>query len=653
CLIPKKEDVEDIKDLRPISLVGCIYKVISKVLMERLKVGISEVISENQCAFIGGRQILDASLIVNEVIDSRKRSGRAGLVFKLDIEKAYDHVNWGCLIQTLEAMNFPPRWVDWMWSCISSPFFSVLVNGESKGYFKSERGLRQGDSLSPFLFTCVMEVLSGMFRVVRGAGLFSGFFMDEANRRGEVSHVLYADDTIVFCEADEQQVKVLLATLVCFETVSGLRVNYHKSCMFPVGEVANALRFADLFGCGIGSFPSTYLGLPLGAYAKSKALWDPVVSCVTKRLSSWKARLMSFGGRLTLVKSVLSCLPIYYMSLFKAPTSVIKQIERMQCRFLWEGVSEVRKLHLVRWDLVKAPLARGGLGILDLSCMNSALLNKWSWRFGTERVAWWRRLVTLKCREDKSSWVANWNMLSSGWSVWRWIVLECAWFWKFGHIDPGGGSRWIIPLQGTLRGGAERERVALLEMLDALPQLSEGPPSMIWSLEESGVFSVRSLAKELILRKFQGCNSFPSEMVWVRHVPTKVAGFVWQVAHGKVSTIDNLIRKGMMIPNRCVMCGADAETIQHLFRECSFASQVWSAFSSRLSMFGPFPLETKDWLWAWKGLNCRSDFRPCVKQLIHGFLWGLWGERNSRVFRDLTTTPQQVIFRIAFMVGQW
>ncbi|CAN1748096.1 hypothetical protein LINPERHAP1_LOCUS3303 [Linum perenne] len=190
-------------------------------------------------------------------------------------------------------------------------------------------------------------------------------------------------------------------------------------------------------------------------------------------------------------------------------------------------------------------------------------------------------------------------------------------------------------------------------MLDALPQLSEGPPSMIWSLEESGVFSVRSLAKELILRKFQGCNSFPSEMVWVRHVPTKVAGFVWQVAHGKVSTIDNLIRKGMMIPNRCVMCGADAETIQHLFRECSFASQVWSAFSSRLSMFGPFPLETKDWLWAWKGLNCRSDFRPCVKQLIHGFLWGLWGERNSRVFRDLTTTPQQVIFRIAFMVGQW
>ncbi|CAN1729014.1 Transposon TX1 uncharacterized 149 kDa protein [Linum perenne] len=201
CLIPKKEDVEDIKDLRPISLVGCIYKIISKVLMERFKESISEVISENQCAFIGGRQILDASLIVNEVIDSRRRSGKSGLIFKLDIEKAYDYVNWGCLLKTLEAMDFPPSWVGWMRSCISSPVFLVLVNGESKGFFKSERGLRQGPSLSPFLFTCVMEVFSCMISEVVRAGLIRGFHMDGDGHRGEVSHVLYADDTIVFCEA--------------------------------------------------------------------------------------------------------------------------------------------------------------------------------------------------------------------------------------------------------------------------------------------------------------------------------------------------------------------------------------------------------------------------------------------------------------------
>ncbi|CAN1797797.1 Putative ribonuclease H protein At1g65750 [Linum perenne] len=166
-----------------------------------------------------------------------------------------------------------------------------------------------------------------------------------------------------------------------------------------------------------------------------------------------------------------------------------------------------------------------------------------------------------------------------------------------------------------------------MEMLDNLPPLllSSGPACVVWPLDKSGVFSVRSLARVLIRRKFPGMDFFPSGSIWVRHVPTKVAGFIWQVAHGSVSTIDNLIRRGMLIPNRCAMCGNDAESTFHLFRGCSFASQVWSRFSSRLSVFGPYSLSTQDWLWAWKGLNCSSPFSPCIKVLLHGVLWGLWG----------------------------
>ncbi|CAN1767647.1 Putative ribonuclease H protein At1g65750 [Linum perenne] len=299
--------------------------------------------------------------------------------------------------------------------------------------------------------------------------------------------------------------------------------------------------------------------------------------------------------------------------------------------------------------------------------MNSALLSKWSWRFGVER------------------------------SVWKWIVQESNCFWDFGHIDPGGGwvsfwfdfwvrgvelceafpriaaiarsldsfvcecvvlddrLHWDIPLRGTLRGGAERERIALLERLESLPPslISEGPATLVWPLEKNGVFPVRSLARELIGRKFRGMEAFPAEMVWVRHAPTKVGGFVWQVAHGKISTIDNLISRGFMIPNRCVMCGASSESIIHLFRECTFAHQVWIYFSSRLSVFGPFPLLIKEWLWAWKGLNYGSVFSPCVKVLLHGFLWDIWGERSNRVFQDVTSNPKVVAFRIAVLVGQW
>ncbi|CAN1300369.1 hypothetical protein LINPERPRIM_LOCUS24561 [Linum perenne] len=132
-----------------------------------------------------------------------------------------------------------------------------------------------------------------------------------------------------------------------------------------------------------------------------------------------------------------------------------------------------------------------------------------------------------------------------------------------------------------------------------------------------------------------------------------MAGFVWQVVHGKVSTIDNLIRRGMMIPNRCGMCGTDAESIVHLFRECSFASRVWSIFSSRLSLFGPFPRSVGDWLWAWKGLNWGSEFDPCIRMLMHGVMWGLWEERNNRVFRDVESSSQVVPFRVALLVGRW
>ncbi|CAN1344297.1 Putative ribonuclease H protein At1g65750 [Linum perenne] len=329
--------------------------------------------------------------------------------------------------------------------------------------------------------------------------------------------------------------------------------------------------------------------------------------------------------------------------------------------------------------------------------MNSALLCKWIWRFGVERGAWWRHLVVLKCGEDRSSLVAGWSLTSAGWSVWRWIVQSNPCFWESGYIDPGGGgvsfwfdfwvrgvrlcevfprivacalspdalvfdycsdvdrSQWRIPLRRRLRGGAERERVALMEMLNNLPPilLTTGPPCVVWPLDKSGVFSVRSLARVLIHRKFPGMDLFPSHFIWARLVPTKVAGFIWQVAHERVSTIDNLIRRGMMIPNRCAMCGKDAESITHLFRECSFASQVWFRFSSRLSVFGPFPLSTQDWFWAWKGMNCSSTFSPCIKVLLHGVLWGLWGERNNRVFRDEESSPRAVIFRIAFMVGRW
>ncbi|CAN1229314.1 hypothetical protein LINPERPRIM_LOCUS3124 [Linum perenne] len=267
--------------------------------------------------------------------------------------------------------------------------------------------------------------------------------------------------------------------------------------------------------------------------------------------------------------------------------------------------------------------------------MNSALLAKWAWRFGTERTAWWRQLIVDKCGSGVSEWRPFWKRSTSGWSVWRWIVTESLCFWEFGYVDPGGGwvsfwfdfwvsgvclsekypravaaaqsqgawvsdylcpldrSQWRISMTTTLRGGAKRERRDLMQFLDAIsePMLSEGPATLTWPLEKSGCFTVRSLARTIIKRRFEGCVEFQMEVVWASHIPTKVSCLVWKVAHESLATVDKLRLRSMSMPNRCVMCCADGESVRHLFWTCPFAREVWSFFSSRLSVFGPLPID--------------------------------------------------------------
>ncbi|CAN1334127.1 Putative ribonuclease H protein At1g65750 [Linum perenne] len=187
--------------------------------------------------------------------------------------------------------------------------------------------------------------------------------------------------------------------------------------MFVISVVPNANELAASFRCSLDALPSLYLGLPLRTKAKASVSWEPVISCIQKRLASWKARFLSFGARLVLIKSVLKNLPIYYMSVLKAPASVITRIERLRNNFLWEGTEERKRMHMVNWDLVKTPMRRGGLGILDLRYMNRALLAKWTWNFSIDKETWWRSLMVEKCGIGRSEWQPRWNL--------AWSVVRC------------------------------------------------------------------------------------------------------------------------------------------------------------------------------------------------------------------------------------
>ena len=207
-------------------MVGRLNKWLAKVLANRLKLIVGKVVSKAQNAFEEGRQILDAALVANKVIYSILKSTEGVVLCKLNIEKAYDHVDWSFLLSIMGMMGFGEKWLQWMQWCIFTTSFFVLVNETSLGFFQSFKGLRRGDPLSPYLFVIAMKALS---RILRKA--ISGGFLLACKLRGgggegaHVSHLLFADDTLVFCGASQDQMKYLSWTLLWFEAISGLRIN--------------------------------------------------------------------------------------------------------------------------------------------------------------------------------------------------------------------------------------------------------------------------------------------------------------------------------------------------------------------------------------------------------------------------------------------
>lgn len=142
-----------------------------------------------------------------------------------------------------------------------------------------------------------------------------------------ISHIIFADDTLILCDAESSQILYLRVILLAFEAISGLHINFSQSKLFLVNEVQNIQFLADILRCSIGSFPTTYLGLPLGAKSTSVSIWDGVLEKCGKRLSNWKRQYLCLGGRVTRINSVLDALPTYTMSLFPLPASVSDKLD--------------------------------------------------------------------------------------------------------------------------------------------------------------------------------------------------------------------------------------------------------------------------------------------------------------------------------------
>lgn len=395
ALIAKIDNPMGLKDYKPISMVGCIYKMISKLLARRLQKVMNSLVGPHQSSFIAGRQILDGALIAGEIIESCKKKKIKSTILKVDFHKAFDSVSWSFLEWTLIQMNFPELWRSWILSCVKSAAASILINGSPTSPVKLHRGLRQGDPLSPFLFNLIVETLSLIIQKATTMGLWEGVGI--SNGGSKISRLQYADDTIIFCPPRLDYLLNIKKVLIIFQAVSGLQVNFHKSSLIGINMDDQWMQqTTEILMCRTGKLPFTYLGLPLGGNMSRMEPWAPIIQKIEKRLASWKGRMLSIAGRLTLIKASISSLPLYYMSLFPAPKGVIEKINKLQRGFLWSGGSGKKYLALVDWNYLERPKSLGGLSCGSILHRNSALMFKWAWRLVNEPKALWRSIVYEK-----------------------------------------------------------------------------------------------------------------------------------------------------------------------------------------------------------------------------------------------------------------
>ncbi|KAJ9555882.1 hypothetical protein OSB04_010496 [Centaurea solstitialis] len=403
-----------------------------------------------------------------------------------------------------------------------------------------ERGLRQGDPLAPFLFLVVAECLH--------------LLVEEAVARGLLKELKW-----------------------CFFAVSGLKVNLSKSKVYGIGVKEEEVKsWASSVGCGAGKLPLIYLGLPVGASMRSCSNWLPVVKKMKKKLAGWKAKLFSFGGRLTLTKSVLGSLSLYYFSLFRAPVSVLNLLERLRKSFFWGGGGggsrdlgdRTRGCHWVKWSKVLGSFEFGGLNVGSLKESNWSLLCKWWWRFRVEEGALWVKVIKSIFGEDGGLVKIDRSTGGGGASVWGNIVkvglevdkLEIPFTNSVGKVIgdevnentsiAGRGEfegeewRWRWGWRRDPRGREIGELEGLMKELEGFCPKTCVSDRVVWNLDPSGEFSVKALRRllEVVDRRGSGVSNIPT--MWLKEIPKKVCLFMWRVRLGRMPVRVELVVRG-------------------------------------------------------------------------------------------------------------
>lgn len=586
CLIPKIYPPSGMTDFRPIALCNVAYKVISKVLINRLKIHLHNLITENQQAFIPGRVITDNIIIAHEVfhcLKARKRQATSYMAVKTDITKAYDMLEWGFLEETMKRIGFHVRWIQWIMACVNTVSFSVLINGSPEGYFEPGRGIRQGDPLSPYLFILCAEVLSHMMnRAMVDRSLLGVKISLQAP---PVNHLLFADDSLFFSLANARACKKLKKILGDYERASGQAVNLMKSSITFGHKVSDVVRtqMRNILGIhnegGIGK----YLGMSEQFTRRKSDMFTYIVDKVKAVTQGWSQKYLSPGCKEVLLKSIALAMPIFSMNVFRLLKEVCDEINRVLARFWW-GSGENKGMHWYDWKRVSLPKSEGGLGFRDLEKFNQALLGKQVWRILQNPGCLMARILKARYFQDgdilsavlkkKASYA--WKSILYGRDLvkqgMRYIIgdgsLINTWTdpWIPDHTPraprpriPGSRIGKVIQLFSQYGNGWDEQKVRAVIVDEDIPKVlalklstTAKQDLLEWHYKDDGIYTVKSgywLSTHLPTReRVEPTFGNPSlkKKIWNTKMPSKIHHFIWKVLSRSIASGANLKRRHIM-----------------------------------------------------------------------------------------------------------
>ncbi|KAJ0615163.1 putative RNA-directed DNA polymerase [Helianthus annuus] len=678
-LLPKSSSPSIVTDYRPIACCNVLYKCISKIIADRIKVVLDDIVSINQSAFVPGRKISDNILLTQELMHNYHRNiGPPKCAFKVDIQKAYDTVDWKFLKSILLGFGFHQTMVHWIMLCVSTTTFSVCVNGEIHGYFKGSRGLRQGDPVSPYLFTLVMEILTAILQ--HSVRIDSSFKFHNRCERQQIINLCFADDLFIFSKGEIASARCIMKSLETFANMSGLFPSVQKSTVYfsnvpsyVKNAILNIMPFKE------GSLPVKYLGVPLIA---SRLLYKDcqiLIEMLENRIMHWRNKLLSFAGRLQLISSVLSSLHIYWSSVFMLPKRVIVSLEALMRNFLWSHDKAFQKGRAkVSWKTVCVPKLEGGLGIRRIGDVNIALITAHIWSIITNRRSLWVEWVHAYRLRGKSIWACK--VPSACCWTWRKILqlrpLVRSYFWteigngshssawfdnwcelgpleqffsprlianagfhmhsKVSEVYSDNGWRWPL---------AWREVCPALDQIDRVSLQPNKSDKFWWRHGNDKLDFSSSRVWDSIRHREDPVNW--CGIVWFSQCIPRHAFLMWLVMKRKLLTQDKILswdisRRKNMNMLCCLLCYANHDSHHHLFFECKFSAQVWSLVRPKVGMelVQPKWEEIVNWLRDRVKSKAAKDY--VARLLVAATTYFIWQERNARLFKNQLRPPEAI-----------